>query len=79
MKKIGFILLSFFWIGPISLSAQNYQMVIKGGHVIDPKNGIDELMDVAIQDGRIAKIAKNIDPTINLETCRNKQHTKNTI
>jgi dihydroorotase len=63
MKKIGFILLSFFWIGSISLSAQNYQMVIKGGHVIDPKNGIDELMDVAIQDGKIAKIAKNLDPT----------------
>lgn len=61
MKKIGFIILSIFWIGPISLSAQNYQMVIKGGHVIDPKNGINELMDVAIQDGRIAKIAKNID------------------
>lgn len=63
MKKIGFIILSIFWIGPISLSAQNYQMVIKGGHVIDPKNGINELMDVAIQDGRIAKIAKNIDTT----------------
>lgn len=63
MKKIGFILLCFLFTSPISLSAQNYQTVIKGGHVIDPKNNIDELMDVAIQDGRIAKIAKNIDAT----------------
>ena len=63
MKKIGLILLYFLCMWPIILSAQNYQMVIKGGHVIDPKNNIDELMDVAIQDGRIAKIAKNIETT----------------
>lgn len=63
MKKIGLILLCLIFIGSINLSAQNYQMVIKGGHVIDPKNNIDELMDVAIQDGKIAKIAKSIDAT----------------
>lgn len=41
--------------------AQTYDVVIKGGHLIDPKNSIDELMDVAISDGKIAQIAKNID------------------
>ena len=63
MKNTGFLLLFFLCFGPFGLKAQNYHMVIKGGHVIDPKNNIDELMDVAIQDGRIAKIAKNIDIT----------------
>jgi dihydroorotase len=63
MKKVGFIWLFFLCIGPMGLTAQNYQMVIKGGHVIDPKNNIDELMDVAVQDGKIAKVAKNIDAT----------------
>ncbi|RPA67098.1 amidohydrolase/deacetylase family metallohydrolase [Cyclobacteriaceae bacterium YHN15] len=63
MKKSGYLLLYFLCFAPISLIAQNYQMVIKGGHVIDPKNNIDELMDVAIQDGVIAKMAKNIDET----------------
>jgi dihydroorotase len=41
--------------------AQSYSIVIKGGHVIDPKNNIDEKMDLAVNDGRIALIAKTID------------------
>ncbi|MGH9628275.1 MAG: amidohydrolase/deacetylase family metallohydrolase, partial [Bryobacteraceae bacterium] len=32
----------------------------KGGHVIDPKNKINALMDVAIANGRIARVAANI-------------------
>ena len=41
--------------------AQSYNILIKGGHVIDPKNNIDDVMDVAIKDGKIAQVAKNID------------------
>lgn len=41
--------------------AQDFDVVIKGGHVIDPKNNIDELMDIAINDGVISRVAKNID------------------
>lgn len=44
-----------------TLSAQSYSIVIKDGHVIDPKNNIDGVMDVAINDGKIAMVAKNID------------------
>ena len=42
--------------------AQSYDIVIKGGHVIDPKNELDAIMDIAIKDGKIAIVAKNIDP-----------------
>jgi len=42
--------------------AQTYNIVIKGGHVIDPKNNINEPMDIAVKDGKIAKVEKNIDP-----------------
>ena len=42
-------------------TAQNYDIVIKGGHVIDPKNKIDAVMDLAIKDKKIAMIAKTID------------------
>ncbi len=42
-------------------AAQEYNIVIKGGHVIDAKNDINAVMDVAIKDGKIAKVAKNID------------------
>lgn len=41
--------------------AQSYDIVIKGGHVIDPKNHIDEKMDVAVKDGKIVAVAKSID------------------
>jgi dihydroorotase len=32
-------------------------LLIRGGHVIDPAAGIDELMDVLLRDGRVAEIA----------------------
>ena len=32
----------------------NYDLVLKGGRVIDPRNGIDGKMDVAIKAGRVA-------------------------
>jgi len=46
------------------VQAQTYNVVIKGGQVIDPKNSINELMDVAIKDGRIVQVAKYIDPKL---------------
>ena len=41
--------------------AQTYSIVIKGGHLVDPKNNIDGIMDLAISDGKVAMIARNID------------------
>lgn len=37
-----------------------YTLLIKGGHVIDPKNGRSAKLDVAIQGTRIAKVAPDI-------------------
>jgi dihydroorotase len=50
---------------PIALLGQNkpYTIIIKGGHVIDPKNSINSVMDIAIANGKIAKIAARIDPS----------------
>lgn len=41
--------------------AQDYTIVIKGGHLIDPKNNINEIMDVAIREDKVVLVAKNID------------------
>jgi dihydroorotase len=60
-QKILTLLIGLFVIASSSL-AQDYTIVIKGGQVIDPKNKINEVMDVAIKDGKIALVAKNIDP-----------------
>jgi len=42
------------------LQAQNYELLLKGGHIIDPKNKVNEKMDIAINQGKIALIAKDI-------------------
>ncbi len=60
MGKVFLVLFSFL-LGTNSLWSQTYSLVIKEGHLIDPKNNIDGVMDIAIQDGKIIKVAKNID------------------
>ena len=40
--------------------AQKYDILIKNGHLIDPKNNISEKMDVAITEGKIAEVASRI-------------------
>jgi dihydroorotase len=37
-----------------------YDLVIQGGTVIDPAQGINGLYDVAVEDGKIARVAPNI-------------------
>jgi dihydroorotase len=36
---------------------KQYDLLLKGGHVIDDKNKLDAIRDIAIKDGKIAKIA----------------------
>lgn len=35
-------------------------MLIKNGRVIDPKQGTDEVLDLVVENGKIAKIGKNL-------------------
>jgi dihydroorotase len=42
------------------LESQTIDLLLKSGHVIDPKNKIDALMDVAISDGKIVQVAAGI-------------------
>ena len=39
------------------------EILLKGGHVIDPANDIDTICDVGILDGRIARVEENIPIT----------------
>ena len=36
------------------------KLLIKGGRVVDPANGLDAVSDVLVTDGRIAKVGKNL-------------------
>jgi dihydroorotase len=38
-----------------------YDLLLKGGRVIDPKNNLDGVMDVAIAGGKIAQVASDLD------------------
>jgi dihydroorotase len=56
--RIGFVLL----VALFAATAQPpYQILLKGGHVIDPRNQIDAVMDVAIADGKIAAVRPDIN------------------
>ncbi len=55
-----FIILILFLIPLLGLQAQKLDILLKGGHVIDPKNSIDRPMDVGIRDGKIAEVATTI-------------------
>lgn len=42
------------------VKAQAFDVLLKNGHVIDPKNKINAKMDVAIKDGKVASVASSI-------------------
>src|SRR5688572_33495683 len=41
-------------------AAPKYDLVVKGGRVIDPSQKLDRLMDVAVRNGKIAAVEANI-------------------
>lgn len=47
----------------VPAGAQEYDLLIKGGHVIDPRNRIDGPMDVAVKGDTIARVAADIPAT----------------
>src|SRR5262249_61734665 len=49
-----------FSLLPLTLFAQSYDLVLKGGHVMDPKNNVNGVMDVAITGNKIERVAANI-------------------
>jgi len=68
MRKISILFLSLLFLSFADAKAQGtapmYNTIIKGGRVIDTKNNINDIMDVAISNGKIAKVGKNIDPAL---------------
>src|SRR5436305_12162731 len=47
-------------ISTASAQQPKYDLLLKGGRVIDPANGLDAKMDVAVSLGRIAAVQKDI-------------------
>ena len=60
--KLSTLLIGLLLI-PCSLTAQTYDLLLKGGNVIDPRNGVNAPMDVAVSGNKIARVAESIAPT----------------
>jgi len=56
------VALAVFLALPSYAEAQipHYDLLLKGGHVIDPANNVDSVMDVAVALGKIVAIGKDI-------------------
>ena len=63
MKSIlNLVILSICFLISSVLQAQQYDLLIVNGHLIDAKNNIDQKMDIAIKEGKIAAVEKKINP-----------------
>src|SRR5207247_1273681 len=62
IRCAGFLVLALT-VAAVGDAQTRYDLVLKGGHVIDARNGIDAARDVAIKDGKIAAVAANIPAT----------------
>ena len=75
MRRLGLTLVAVFALTHAAAAQEvivpaqgggtvRYGLLLKGGRVLDPKNGVDAVMDVAIADGKVAAVAANIDPAL---------------
>jgi dihydroorotase len=51
-------------------SEPQFELLLKGGHVIDPKNGVDGVFDVAISGGKVARVDPSIPESAAEKTIR---------
>ncbi|HWB83813.1 MAG TPA: amidohydrolase/deacetylase family metallohydrolase [Bryobacteraceae bacterium] len=59
--RIGWLAVLALGVLAVTAGAQpRYDLLLKGGHVIDARNNIDRVTDVAIANGKIARVADNI-------------------
>src|SRR5258706_1047469 len=52
----------------LDAQARIYDLLLEGGHVIDGKNNLSAIRDVAIAGGKIAAVSTNIDPALAVKT-----------
>ena len=58
----------FLFVAGALFAQTDYDLLLKGGHVIDGKNRLSSIRDVAIKDGKIAAVAANIAAARALKT-----------
>ena len=59
MSKALTMLMGLALVGAVPAHAQDYDVVLKGGRVMDPETSLDAVMNVGIKDGKIAAVTKD--------------------
>ena len=57
---VRFVICVFILFSVINAEAQEVDILIKNGHVFDPKNKLDAVMDISIREGKIFQVASGI-------------------
>jgi N-acyl-D-aspartate/D-glutamate deacylase len=57
MRKL-ILILSLFLFATTFVTAQQYDLVVEGGRVMDPEAGLDAVRNVGIRDGKIVRISE---------------------
>jgi N-acyl-D-aspartate/D-glutamate deacylase len=57
MRKVIFFLSFLLALSTTLVSAQQYDLVLEGGRVMDPETGLDAVRNVGIRDGKIVRIS----------------------
>ena len=65
-RSWGRVALAFVLLPSLGRAAEpeRYDLLLRGGHLIDPRNGTSAVQDLAIVQGRVAAIAPRIDPAL---------------
>lgn len=64
MRSLPLVLL----LSTLGFAQPKYDLLLQGGHVIDAKNGVSAVRDVAIKGGRVAAVAAHLDAHDALKT-----------
>jgi adenine deaminase len=82
MSKVLTMLMALALIGAVEAHAQDYDVVLKGGRVMDPETSLDAVMNVGIKDGKIAAVpTSSTQPTCWMrseKTCQIETRTNTT-
>lgn len=62
MYRVTLLLAAAILTAPATAAAQKYDVLLQGGQVVDPRNNINGVRDVAILGGKIAAVEPKIDP-----------------
>jgi dihydroorotase len=62
VARITILLIAILCAPGSAFAQKKYDLLLQGGHVVDPRNNITAVRDVAIASGKIAAVSPQIDP-----------------